>query len=241
MAFTIIRAVTTTSTNDDAKTAAQAGAKDNSVYVSETQTGGRGRRGRSWASPAGNLYASLLIRPQCDQTTAGLYSFAIAMAIYDALKELGCKDISLKWPNDVLLSGKKISGILLESDGAAWCGWLVIGFGVNVMHCPDVAMYPTTSLHEQNCIVDLDALLNKILDKFSVWRECLAKTGFEPLRQAWLAVAAGQGQEIIARLPGRSVTGRFQTIDSQGYLCMLGADGMTYKIAAGDVYFPRGQ
>lgn len=141
----IRRLVTTSSTNDDAKRAAEAGEGEGLVVHALQQTAGRGRHGRTWHSPEGNLYCSALLRPG-DARLFGHYSFVAALALADTVRAFVPQvNITLKWPNDVLVNGKKIGGILLEAGE----GWLVIGMGLNIRHYPDNAMYPATSLYEQ--------------------------------------------------------------------------------------------
>ncbi|MDD5586680.1 MAG: biotin--[acetyl-CoA-carboxylase] ligase [Alphaproteobacteria bacterium] len=142
----------TASTNEDAKKAAAAGEAEGLVVQALRQTAGRGRQGRSWDSPKGNLYASVLLRPRCSPQETGLYSFVAALAVYDCVRAfLPQADIRLKWPNDVLANGKKISGVLLEAAPAenGKIEWLVIGVGINASHHPENGLYPATSLRKE--------------------------------------------------------------------------------------------
>jgi BirA family biotin operon repressor/biotin-[acetyl-CoA-carboxylase] ligase len=139
MQFNVRRFETTSSTNDDAKEAAEKGAAEGMVVWALSQSGGRGRHGRQWHSPIGNLYCSVVLRPSLGRRFFGFYSFISALAIGDSIKEvLPQADVELKWPNDVLVRGKKISGILLEAGE----DFLVIGIGVNILYVPENPLYP---------------------------------------------------------------------------------------------------
>jgi len=147
----------TTSTNDDIRKAAESGEPEGLVIIANRQTGGKGRHGRVWESPEGNLYCSVLLRPKNLPACAGFYSFVAALAVHALVSEYlrpmsspppgrgALPDITLKWPNDVLVNGKKISGILLEVADDA----LIVGIGLNIAHHPETALYPATSLRAE--------------------------------------------------------------------------------------------
>lgn len=236
----------TASTNADLQQAAEAGEPEGLVIRAMRQTAGRGRQGREWDSPEGNLYASILLRPACSLREVGCYSFIAALAVHDTIAAfLPPEGIQLKWPNDVLVKGGKISGILLESSPAAADGvaWLVIGIGVNVLHCPDQALYPTTSLalESRACgmqeMPSVDAVFARLLESFEARRQQFLRHGFAPIRQDWLARA--KTGAITARLPHETVEGQFCGLDEQGALILRLADGRERAIAAGDIFFPR--
>ncbi|MBI1272826.1 MAG: biotin--[acetyl-CoA-carboxylase] ligase [Alphaproteobacteria bacterium] len=234
-AFRINKLATTATTNDDAIAAAKAGEPDGFVAWALRQTGGRGRRGRSWISPQGNLFASLLIRPG-GQVMAAHYAFAMSLAIHDALAGLLPGRVAVKWPNDVLLDRKKIAGILPEQGD----GWLVIGFGVNVLDHPADMPYPATSLAVTGLAAEkfgLEPLLRRILDAFAAWRQRLESGGFAAIRADWLHCAAGRDERMIVRLPDRELQGRFLDLDESGNLCLQMPDGSRQTVAAGDVFF----
>ena len=244
--FRLRRVPVTASTNADLKQAAEAGEAEGLVIQALRQTAGRGRQGRAWDSPEGNLYASILLRPACSLRDIGYYSFIAALAVHDTIAAfLPQEVIELKWPNDVLVKGGKISGILLESspgdaDGVAW---LVIGIGVNVLHCPEQALYPTTSLALASREAGMsgepsvDATLAVLLEKFEARRQQFLRNGFAPLRQDWLARA--KRGAITARLPHETVEGLFCGLNEEGALILRLADGRERAIAAGDIFFPR--
>ncbi|MEJ0063669.1 MAG: biotin--[acetyl-CoA-carboxylase] ligase [Alphaproteobacteria bacterium] len=240
LSFRITHKPTTGSTNDDVLASAESGEAEGLVITAATQTGGRGRRGRSWFSPPGNLYASLLLRPD-GTIDAGLYNFVASLAIAAALRRyLDPARVRLKWPNDVLVDGAKISGIILESAGTA----LVVGFGVNIAAHPDPAetRYPATSLAALGfdpARMTPAVVLDTILEEFSRYHGMLHAEGFSILHDAWMAQATGIGENMVVKMPDRDIAGRFMTIDEQGRLLLEQPGGMVLTIAAGDVFFMR--
>jgi BirA family biotin operon repressor/biotin-[acetyl-CoA-carboxylase] ligase len=235
--LTIHRLATVGSTNDEARRLAEADAPEGTWVVADEQTGGRGRRGRAWASPPGNLYSSLLLRPPGPMTALTALSFVAAVAVGEALLTLqSTLPVAYKWPNDVLVGGRKICGILLESGGAP--AWVVVGIGLNVAHHPDDLERPATSLAAAGLPISVDAAmaaLGRTLENtYLRWREL----GFEPVRQAWLARAVGVGAPIVVRLPDREIAGRFAALDNDGALLLDLADGRRLRIDAGDVFLP---
>lgn len=228
----------TGSTNDDAKRAAEEGEAEGLVIRAHRQTAGKGRQGRAWSSPEGNLYCSVLLRPHCSAQETGLYSFVVALAVFDAVQAaLPWAQIELKWPNDVLVSGKKISGILLEAappaDGKT--EWLVIGVGINVVFFPPSPLYPATSLAAEGGDMQADDVLQVFLQSLEMWDRTLRHRGFAAVREAWLDKA--KRGEMRARLPYGEFTGSFGTLDEQGRLILRLADGSDMAIDAGDVFF----
>lgn len=235
----------TASTNDDAKRLAAEGAAEGTLVWADAQTAGRGRRGRRWQSPAGNLYGSLILRPPVPIAMAGQIGFAAALAITDALIELlplGAA-VSCKWPNDVLIGGRKAAGLLLETaarpDGAT--AWLVVGLGINVASHPAAVEFPATSLAAAggtaSVVHVLAAFCRHFLDRYVAWRD----RGFAALRADWLARAAGLGQPIRVRLDDRTLEGTFAGLDEEGALLLHSAnsgDRAPLRITAGDVFFP---
>jgi BirA family transcriptional regulator, biotin operon repressor / biotin---[acetyl-CoA-carboxylase] ligase len=229
----------TASTNADAGQAAEADEAEGLVIQALRQTAGRGRQGRTWDSPEGNLYASILLRPRCSLQEAGHYSFVTALAIYDAVRAFLPKaNIKLKWPNDVLVNGKKISGALLEAAPVEQdvVAWLIVGIGINVLHHPENGLYPATSLAAEGVAqTESEAVLRGLLESLERWRLTLSREGFAPLRKAWLAHA--QTGLLTARLPHETVEGAFQDLDERGNLILRLPDGAERAIAAGDVFF----
>ncbi|MDP9126966.1 MAG: biotin--[acetyl-CoA-carboxylase] ligase [Pseudomonadota bacterium] len=224
---------TTASTNDDAKKAAEAGEPEGLVIRALQQTAGRGREGRPWESPEGNLYCSILLRPEGGLSSYGQHSFVVALALFGTLKPLlPAVAMTLKWPNDVLIGGKKIAGILLESGP----GWLVAGVGLNILHHPERALYPTTSLKAAgSALLNPEAVLERFLTQLTYWCGVIREAGFGPVRSVWLENA--QKGPLAVRLPNGILEGEFLDIDEDGRLRLGLADGSERVIATGDIFF----
>ena len=209
------------------------------------QTAGRGRRGRQWVSPEGNFTASLAMAVQDTPEKIALRSFVAALALYDALEAAtGRQDLlSLKWPNDVLLAGGKVAGILLESAGQIpGSVSLVIGFGVNLVAAPDAAVLETRAVApvslagETGLRIAPEAFLDLLAPAYARHEESFATFGFEPIRELWLSRAAKLGEVITARTMREEVTGVFSTVDTTGNLVLETAKGRRV-IPAADVFF----
>ena len=206
----------------------------NHIILADYQTGGKGRMGRNWVSPIGNLYFSLSLKPQKSIAINSQLSFLAAVAMGLALSELSKNqlEINYKWPNDILLSGKKVAGILLESD----MDFLVLGIGVNIKSHPEQTTYPACNLDEQGFeAVDKINLLEKFLDNFSDLYQKWLDFGFVPIRNLWLEKAFNLNQEITVNLPNQSLRGTFKNLDEQGNL-ILEVNGKTQLIASGEVF-----
>lgn len=213
--------------------------------LARRQTAARGRRGRAWAAPEGNFFATLVMRPAGDPAAAAQRSFVAALALADALAAaIGPGPVlALKWPNDVLLNGGKVAGILLESAGrGGGVSHLAIGIGVNLVAAPPPeavepgAARPVSVMGETGVRLPPETLLDLLAPAFARWEAQLATWGFAPIRTAWLARAARLGQQITARTMTETVEGRFETIDESGALVLRTAAGAR-AIPAADVYF----
>lgn len=228
------------STNDEARRRAEAGAPPGLVVLAAEQTRGRGRHGRSWTSPPGNLYASVLLQTEAPVATRAQLSFVAGLALADAL-EAHAPDglrLRLKWPNDVLIGRAKVAGILLESAGPAR---VIVGTGVNIASRPPDTPYPATSLVEQGFdAVTPRALLAGYLAALERWLGQWHGAGFGAVRTAWCARGFGLGEQIRLRLDREELSGRFVDVTASGALLLdLGASGRR-EIAAGDVFYPDG-
>ncbi len=228
------------STNEEARRLAVDGAPEGTVVWAREQTAGRGRRGRSWVSDAGNLYCSLLLRPDCHAYKAMQLSFVASLAMAEAIASVLPKGtfVNCKWPNDVLVEGRKVSGILLESQTVPLGGmdWLVIGAGLNVNDHPEDVEFPATSLKREGCKdVSVERMLEtfclRFLAGFVTWKNL----GFQPTRKAWIRRAAWIGKEITVRLERETLRGEFKSLDKDGALILL-QDGNERRITAGDVF-----
>jgi BirA family biotin operon repressor/biotin-[acetyl-CoA-carboxylase] ligase len=225
------------STNEEARRLAAGGAEDGTLVWAREQTGGRGRRGHRWASPAGNLYLSIVLRPECGPNEAAQLGFVAALAIGETCGAVvpPLVELHYKWPNDVLLNGRKISGILLESQSAAGgaLDWLVLGVGINVASSPRDTEFPATSLREVGVgELAVEAVLERFSRHCLAWIETWREEGFAPVRAAWVQRAWRLGEEISARLPRESLSGRFVDLDASGALVLETAAGRRHITAA---------
>jgi BirA family transcriptional regulator, biotin operon repressor / biotin---[acetyl-CoA-carboxylase] ligase len=228
------------STNDEAKRLARDGAEEGTLVWALEQTAGRGRRGRAWASPPGNLYASLVLRPRCPVDRAAQLGFVAALAIGDTLCSIceRLEGLSYKWPNDVLLRGRKIAGILLESElGEGDAPRLVVvGVGINLVSSPRDTAFPATSIAEEDLgIVSPGAALEGFARHFQAWAEHWREEGFGPVRAAWRSHAVALGESIRVHLEPATLHGRFLDIDQHGAL-LLESAGEIRRISAGEIF-----
>ncbi len=232
------------STLDEARRIAPECAAPTWILAHE-QTAARGRRGRAWSMPKGNFAATLLIRPEGSPAHAALRSFVAAVAVLDALVTVTGRSegFALKWPNDVLLNGGKLAGILLESTGrGASLTQLAIGVGVNLVAAPETseveasALRPVSLLAETGLNLDPETFLDHLAASFAKREMQFANLGFEPIRTAWLANAARLGETVTARTNTSEAVGRFANVDKDGQLVLETSKGRVC-IPAADVYF----
>jgi BirA family transcriptional regulator, biotin operon repressor / biotin---[acetyl-CoA-carboxylase] ligase len=213
------------------------------------QTAGRGRRARPWASPRGNFHASLVLRPSEAAEVVALRSFVAALALRDSFVALTGlpQAFALKWPNDVLLNGGKVAGILLEAASATTgakgaIGTLCIGIGVNLIAAPDPALLedgalrPVSLLAETGLRIAPETFLDTLAPSYAGWEARLVQGGFRAVREAWLDHAARLGEPIRARTGTQTREGIFESIDAAGNLILRGSEG-TVAIAAAEVFF----
>lgn len=227
------------STNDALKARALLGAEEGVVLRADVQTAGKGRRGRFWVSEAGNLYMSILLRPKKAPAEAATLGFVVAIALGRLLRAVLKVPVHHKWPNDVLVDGAKISGILLESGGITGgkVDWLVLGIGVNLRHHPAETLYPTTDLLAAGGpALTPDQALDLLLAEFQPLYEAWVVRGFAALRADWLAHCRGLGEPIVARMEREEISGRFEDIDADGTLLLRLDSGMLKRVAAGDIF-----
>lgn len=236
------------STQNEAKRRASAGDFD-AVWIStESQSEGRGRRGREWVSDTGNLYCTGLYSHSDDLASAARLSFVAALAVAQTLEQyIDSQLVSIKWPNDVLVDGKKIAGILLESGTYNDTIWIAVGVGINLVSHPKLESYAATHLlahitpkeleTADPVFTGLQPVLAILAQKFEYWHDLYLAKGFEPLRQAWLAMAIGIGGPVTARLENDTITGIALGMDEDGALEVQLPSGKIAKIYAGDVFF----
>ena len=206
------------------------------------QTAGRGRRGRPWTSPYGNLHASVLLCDVSDPRRACEICFVAAIALIEAVADIApgaAGHLALKWPNDLLVGGAKVAGILVEASHGDGAHRLVVGFGVNVVDHPLDTPYPAADLTTSDPAAAASDLFRTLSDGFTLrLAEWDGGRGFASIRAAWLARAAGIGQRILVRLPSGDVQGSFEALDEDGSLLLLADDGSRRTISAGEVFFP---
>lgn len=242
------------STSNEAASAAQAGDVGDVWFCALQQTAGRGRRGRPWQSPHGNLAASLLVVPDADPSIAATLGFVAGVALNRALSQivpaaqlktgidgadLAQGRIALKWPNDVLADGAKLAGILLEAQKRPDGGMaIVVGFGVNVVAAPEGLPYPATSLRALGLDTTAETVFGALSD---AWVETIETwdrgRGVTQVLALWRRSAAGIGAEVAVNRDGDIVRGIFETIDEAGRLIVRANDNSRIAITAGDVHF----
>ena len=242
----ILEKIETVSTNDDAKRLADEGAAHFTVVWAHRQTGGRGSRGRGWTSIEGNVFWSVIIRPEKGWPTYSDLVYVQALSVLEAVSSQTGKDaeLTLKWPNDLLLNGRKAAGVLIETSGPYHDGqpaWVVMGVGINVIgHPSDVnTIYGATSLHAEGYrnvtrAALISSLLVRLQENIGLWRT----HGFEPIRKAYLNRAHGLNSTIrVGTNPERSkyVDGIYAGIDTDGALMLILADGRRKNFHSGEV------
>lgn len=228
------------STMEEARRALDQGDPGQLWVVARSQSAGRGRHGRSWGSPPGNLYASLLLVEPCEMALAPQLGFVAGLALHDAAARvtgLTAPQLALKWPNDLLIGRAKTAGLLLEGESRVGRFAVTIGMGVNVASRPEDTPYPASFLKEVEPSSSIEALLAALSDawlaRFRVWS---LPGGFGPTRAAWLERAAFLGETITLRLAEGPLSGRFTGLDAFGRLKLDTSDGGRL-IDAGDLYF----
>lgn len=229
------------STNAEARRRAEAGEGGPVWIATARQTAGRGRRGRAWETGEGNLAATLLLTTDRPPAEAAQLSFVAALAAADLAEAcLGPEKVSVKWPNDLLIAGRKAVGILVESgprgDGRLW---LAVGIGINLRAAPLAAERPATTFaeHMADDPPTPQAALETLAGAFERWRSLWATQGFPAIARGWTDRAHGLGQACVARLPNETVEGVAEGMDEDGALRLRLADGQLRRITAGDVFF----
>lgn len=229
------------STNEACRQRALQGERAGLVIRADLQTKGRGRRGRDWASPRGNLYTSLLLQPARPAGEIATLGFVAVLALGDAVQAIlpPTTQVAHKWPNDLLLNGRKASGILLETQTAGAAPFVILGIGVNILSHPSDTPYPVTDLLANGAaLISPRELLDRLLAAFAPAYAAWEQGGFAAIEPAWRSRAVGIGQPIEVRLQSGSLHGTFRDLDSDGALRLGLPEGGERRISAGDVYFP---
>ena len=220
------------STNDEALRLAREGAAHGTVVHADEQTVGRGRLSRRWLSPPGNLYLSIVLRPEVPVARSVEIGLVAALAVADAVQALLPLQVraTLKWPNDVLVRDGKIAGILLEQADDA----LILGIGLNVLQAPSGVSYQVSTIVGCGGLATVDGARDRLLTAMANWTGIWQQEGFAPIRAAWLSRAHPIGTALRVRLADRLATGRFAGIDEDGALLLETENGRA-RIVAGDV------
>lgn len=220
------------STSDEASRLAAEGAPHGTVIHADEQTAGRGRLSRRWLSPPGNLYVSIVLRPDVPASRNVEIGFVAALAVADAVTALLPRRarVHLKWPNDVLANDGKIAGILVEQAGDA----LILGIGLDVLQAPTGVSYQVSTIAGCGGLATVDGARDKLLAALSEWLEIWQRDGFAPVRTTWLARAHPIGTPLSVQLGDRFISGQFAGIEADGALLLDTAEGRA-RIVAGDV------
>jgi BirA family biotin operon repressor/biotin-[acetyl-CoA-carboxylase] ligase len=223
------------STSDLCTARARAGEPEGLAVLALTQTAGRGSRGRSWQAPAQNLNLSVLLRPKRPAAQAGFFSLLAGIAVAEALEQCFAPPTMLKWPNDVLVGGAKLAGVLIDAAPSGQnLDWLVIGIGMNLRHAPEIPGRLTTALHAHGVTLSAPDAANAILERLSHWHDATA----EAIQQAWLARAHPIGTELSVRGLHGTQTGTFAGLSPAGEL-LLQSKNRIDPISTGDVLLGR--
>jgi BirA family transcriptional regulator, biotin operon repressor / biotin---[acetyl-CoA-carboxylase] ligase len=232
------------STNDLAKELAEQGAVHGEVVIAETQTAGRGRRGRAWVSPPGkNLYLSVVLRPELPPQRATELTLLASVAACETLREAGIEAV-IKWPNDLLAGGRKIAGILTEMAAEPdRVHWVVVGLGINLNagaedFPPDLRDEATSAALVRGAVLPRALFTAALLARLEEWLERHALEGFAPVRETWRALSGTLGRQVLIATGEAKLTGIAEDIDETGALLVRGPLGVE-RVTAGDVHLLR--
>ena len=240
--YKIVNYVSTDSTNAEALRLIQNGCLDDYVITADQQTQGKGSKGRNWQSLLGNLHASILLRSQTTPIQNQQLPFLVSNAVYSTLNYFAKKDkvnvnIKQKWPNDVLINGKKVAGILLESHTHNQQNYLIIGIGINILASPEQANFPASSLVNEGIILQhTDELLNVLMLEFRrLYQQWCIDYSFKVIRQQWLKRAYNLNKVITIDDGHCKVSGIFKDLDFSGSLVLQMPDQTLRSFVVGDL------
>lgn len=240
--FTLSAFQSIDSTSTEVRRLAELSSDEGQLVWALKQESGVGRRGREWTSPEGNLYCSILLRPGVSAVEGAKLSFLVAVALYNAIKLYlpDAAEMTLKWPNDILINSRKTAGILLESKSNSqnMLDWLIVGTGVNVANYPKATDgLNATSISEAGGSVKIEDLLqsycSELISLYAQWKEL----GFSSIRKKWLERAGGIGSAVTVKLANNQFQGIFKDLDESGALVLTLPDGSTKLVTAGEVFF----
>lgn len=236
------------STMDEAARLASLNAPEGTLVIASRQTKGRGRPGKMWSSLPGNLLFSLILRPRCSLQEATALGFLLSVAIGHALVTLAplSLHIQYKWPNDILIEGKKVAGVLLEvepslSHPTGTPTWIIAGIGLNLAQYPPDTSFPATSLHAKGLSVTASQFLSvfclELQELLRLWRS----QGFSPIRELWMSRVWGLYHEMAVQYGTETHTGIFEDINPTGSLVLRTPIGNQHIIATGEIMLLKGQ
>jgi BirA family transcriptional regulator, biotin operon repressor / biotin---[acetyl-CoA-carboxylase] ligase len=243
MGYKFVLVDQTESTNDDVRAILASDSTQDVVVRAKMQTRGRGRRGRHWDSPPGNLYFSFSKTPPVDPAVLGQISLVVGLAVYRVIRTLlpSPVPIALKWPNDILVNQMKVGGILVETEPLPGRSPIpcIIGIGINILSSPEGVTFPSCALRDfmADC-PDPDQLVRGILREFEASYQTWIKDGFDTLRSQWLDVSYGLGKSVSAKSEnGLDIDGRFLTLSSDGAVIIRRDDGTDYVVHGSDITY----
>ena len=222
------------STNDEAARLARAGARHGTIVIAKTQRAGRGRDGHAWASPQGGLYLSAVLRPPLPLADVPAMTLAIGIAVCDAVRAAGAPAV-LKWPNDLLVAGKKLAGVLVEAQSQGTkLEAVIVGIGVNLAGALPGELPAVTLEAASGCPIDRDAFVARLLAHVERWVDRYVATGLEAIIPAWQDRMA-IGLSARATIDGASLTGEMAGLDLDGALLLRDRSGRLHRVRSGDV------
>ncbi|MBF0589961.1 MAG: biotin--[acetyl-CoA-carboxylase] ligase [Magnetococcales bacterium] len=231
-----------TSSNVEAARLARQGAEEGTLVVADAQSGGKGRLGRVWTSPAGvNLYFSMVMRPKISPENAAQMTLLTGVAGHEAMQRLQVPGVSIKWPNDLMVGSRKLGGILTEMNvRSSGVRWVIIGVGLNVnLELDQVSRemrHRVTSIRAlTGRLMDRVEVLGSFLESFAKWRYCFDIEGFTPVRRRWLEGAHELGRRVQVNLTHTRFSGRALDLDQDGFLLVERDNGQVSRVLAGDV------
>ncbi|AIL65958.1 Bifunctional protein BirA [Rickettsiales bacterium Ac37b] len=232
------------STSAEARRLIEADVDGEFVIWAKSQTSGKGKVGRYWHSPQGNLYLSMLLKPMIEAQYASQLSYVVALAVGDAIKSFISVDdqVKYKWPNDIFLNGKKCAGILLESGTKVnnnILDFLIIGIGINVSEYPPNINpnYDATSLQAENIVCELHTLLDQVMKNFLYWISVWRKDGFNKIGHKWLENSMEFGKVITVSIGQDRVSGIFDKLTDNGCIRLILAGGQECFVSSGEVLY----
>ncbi len=234
------------STNDEARRLAEGGGAHGAFIWAHRQTDGRGRRSRDWVSQKGNLFVSALLSPDCEFEQFPQLSFVAACAAHASVAPLLPEsELKLKWPNDLLLDGEKLAGLLLESfetideETGKLKRWAVVGMGMNIENAPAGMDLPATCLkHAGVELISAKIVLSRFIHHFIEWYQLWQDDGFEPVRKYWTNHCYHKGESVEVKIGDEMHRGEFVGLDETGNLLLKPKGSAVTIIAAGEVLLP---